>query len=155
MPDLHRINQLVFHLQMSPAVSEGFTFDVGPVEAVAADGRTVTIIDPARADEAAPGRRVFARSTGPCRARLPPAGGAKGGPSWLGCRLTPPLDLSGYARLRVRWRAGSAKFNPLAGLQLRSSTAWEQPSAGPPAAADLPRDGGGRGPPPPAGRGER
>jgi hypothetical protein len=118
VPDLHSINQLVFRLQMAPGASERFTFDIGPLDAVTADGRTVTIIDPARAGEAAcwvPGVRGV---NGALQGTMNTARVTKGGVSWLSRSFQRPLDLSGYARLRVRWLSGTAAFDPETGAQL-------------------------------------
>jgi len=122
VPDLHRVSQLVFRLQMGAAAREGFTFDVGPVQALAKDGRTATVIDPAGAGEAAHWTGGLRAVDGALQGSLA-TGVAKRGPSWLSRKLEPPVDLSGYDRLRVRWRAGSAALDSEAGVQLGLSDA--------------------------------
>jgi len=120
IPDLKKIDSIFFRLDDKDDSNTQFEFAVDRIEGVGADGRRSALVDFSLPEE--PGRWKGCR----------PSQSAKGGGlfasvgfrdknrserAWLTRPFDPPLDLSPYERIRVRWRSGDARLDPKLGVQ--------------------------------------
>lgn len=119
-PDLTRISEMFFRIDDRDDVNAAFEFAVDRIEGITREGAERPLVDLASPDAAKRWVGHSASEAATSRgvdARIEFRHADRSERAWLTRRFEPPIDVSGYARIRVRWRSGDARLDPKLGLQ--------------------------------------
>jgi hypothetical protein len=119
MPDLKRITTMFFRIDDLDKVNAEFEFGVDEIADVDAEGQAKPLVGFSAAEEHKRwiGNAKFSSAQGALHAAIRFERADRSEVAWLSREFAPPIDLSKYNRLRVRWRSTEARLDPKEGIQ--------------------------------------